>query len=368
VNALSVNNLSGRHVLLGHLSRLAEWTVGEHEYCVLFHSRNRDMCRDLGPNVDWQQCPDYTAHWAGRGAWEAARLGRVAREVGADLLFTPSGTVTPGLSIPQVSLAQNPWALVDGLERSGTDVAKALLQRRSYRAAVRDAAMMIYNSEFMRQAYRENAGRQERASAVVYQAVDEATRAAAERMRAEVERKPLQVLSVSAWAPHKGAETLVEALAILRNEHKVSASLVLAGGWPDLRYRRRIEDLVERRVLHECVHLRGHVSRDELHRLYAESRVFSLMSRCESFGIPAVEAQAFGTPVVSSNCCGIPEVCGGGGVYPEPGDEKGVAAGLERFLQDEDLWAEYSAKARANASRYRWEVCSQGMLEMFNHV
>ncbi|GAG17383.1 unnamed protein product, partial [marine sediment metagenome] len=51
VNALSATNLSGRRVLLGHVSRLARWTAGRHEYCVLYHRANRDIRRDLGPNV-----------------------------------------------------------------------------------------------------------------------------------------------------------------------------------------------------------------------------------------------------------------------------------------------------------------------------
>jgi len=35
-----------------------------------------------------------------------------------------------------------------------------------------------------------------------------------------------------------------------------------------------------------------------------------MMSICESFGIPAIEAMSFGTPVIVSDCCSMPEVCG----------------------------------------------------------
>jgi glycosyltransferase involved in cell wall biosynthesis len=365
VNALSVNNLSGRHVLLGHLSQLAKWTNGQHDYLVLYHRLNRDLYRDLGPNVAWLQCPGYTTHWAGRAAWEVSSLSRLAQRYRVDFMFPPSGTVVPGLELPQVSFAQNPWALVEGLKRSATEHLKAALQRRNYSAAVEKADMMVYNSEYMRDLYRSNAGRDEQSSAVVYQAIDDETHALAAGLRTKVTRQPLQVLSVSAMAPHKGAETLVEAISMVRKNHGIPARLVLVGAWPDARYKKEIEKLITRFELEEHVDIRGHVDRNDLHRLYAESQVFSLMSRCESFGIPAVEAQVFGTPVVSSKCCAIPEICGDGGIFPDPDDVEGVADALRTMLTDDKAWLGYSEAARENSRRFRWETCSRGMLRIF---
>jgi glycosyltransferase involved in cell wall biosynthesis len=228
--------------------------------------------------------------------------------------------------------------------------------------------MMIYNSEFMQGAYQGNAGVLEKASAVAYQAVDDETHAVSDRLRRDVKRKEFQILSVSAMAPHKDAGTLIKALGILRRGHDVPATLVIAGSWPDGRYRSQIEALIKRLGLTDCVDIRGHVSREELNRLYAESRVFSLMSRCESFGIPAVEAQVFGMPVVSTNCCAIPEVCGAGGLYPEAGDAETTAQMLRDLLTDRESWRGLSEKARSNAARFRWDDCSRPLLQIFDVV
>ena len=158
INALSVTNLSGRHVLLGHLSRLAKWTQGQHEYVVLYHRTNRDICRDLGHNVQWVECSAYTSHWVMRSLWERIALPAKVSKLKIDILFTPAGTAVHGLRIPQIVFAQNPWCLVNGLERSGPEKIKVLLQKREYRKAMQDATMMVFNSEYMRQAYRQNAG------------------------------------------------------------------------------------------------------------------------------------------------------------------------------------------------------------------
>jgi glycosyltransferase involved in cell wall biosynthesis len=129
-----------------------------------------------------------------------------------------------------------------------------------------------------------------------------------------------------------------------------------------------IRSLVGELNLNGAVQFKGHVSQEELYRYYAESRVFCLMSTCESFGIPAVEAQAFGTPVVSSNCCAIPEVCGEGGMYLEPGDHDSVAAQIARLLTNDDSWTQLSQAAKRNAERYRWDICSWPLLKIFDVI
>ncbi len=360
VNALSVTNLSGRHVLMGHLRQLAQWTQGAHRFLILHHAANADTCEDLGPHVTWLSCPAYTRTWLPRLAWERACIPHLIKKHRMELFFTPAGIGVPGLAIPQVVFCQNPWALVD-LPRTLGQSVKAALQRHAYRQTVHYADMMVFNSHYMLKAYTQNAGREPRIARVAYQALAESTVAAA----TIVDRNPYQVVSVSAMAPHKGAEITVQAIAEVRRLTGLPVTLEMAGPWPDEAYRRRIEDLVVTLDLGDAVMLRGKVSRETLHQLYAESTVFCLMSRCESFGIPAIEAQAFGTPVVSSNCCAIPEVCGPGGLYPHPDDVSATAQALVSLLTERVTWEHYSAMARDNAARYRWEICSRPLLDMF---
>lgn len=363
VNALSVTNPSGLHVLLGHLGQVAGALEGRGRLVILGREDMEGLRAGLATRAEWEFAPASTRSWACRAVWERVNLARLARKHKACTYFTPSGIAAHGLGIPQVVFCQNPWALVPAARRR-RDFLKAWLQRRAYRRAMRVADVMVFNSSYMQQAYRENAGFEEKRGLVVHQAADEATRARI-ASQAPAPRQPGQILSVSVMAPHKNAEALVRAFHAVCTPGHPEARLLLVGSWPDSAYERKIRALVDALGLHESVHFAGFVSREQLDRFYAESQVFCLMSRCESFGIPAIEAQLYGTPVVSSNVCAIPEICGTGGLFLDPDDVSGIADALRSLLEDDREWQRLSGLARENAERFSWSRCSQPLVDLF---
>lgn len=365
VNALSVTNLSARHVLMGHLRQISAWARAEHDFTVIHHRDNADIVCDLGRNVRWHECPPATARWAPRLAWETAVLPQLCRKLGAELLWLPNGITVAGLAVPQVTLAQNPWALVPGLPMSKAERIKAAVQRSSYRTAMKRADLMLFNSEYMRGAYRKNAGFHERAGVVAYQGLSESLFDTAESTRVGARRNPGEILCVAVFAPHKRVEILVAALARLRCEHQVPATLKLVGPWPHTEYLQQVREAISSHDLVESVEITSYVDTARLHAHYASAQVFCVLSLCESFGIPAVEAQAFGTPTVSTECCAIPEVSGAGGVYVPVDDAGAAAAALARVIGDDALWRQKSEAAIANAARFHWSECSRPLLKMF---
>jgi glycosyltransferase involved in cell wall biosynthesis len=364
INALPTTNPSGRHVLVGHLERLAAWTVGTDRFTVLHHDANADLKRDLGENVTWHQCPGHTRHWLGRSAWESVSLPHLLERLGADLLVNMSGAVVPRVRVRQVTYAMNPWAMIRGAHTTARDRVKAAAQRRGYRKAIQQASGIAFLSGHMRDLYRENAGSKETTSEVVPVGLDADTRLAAARGREAGKPDGRQILTVSVMARHKGIETVVEALALVRRNHDAAARLVLAGPWPDRSYERDVRRAVSRLGLERAVTFKGFVARSELHQLYYESGVFVLMSRCESFGIPGLEAQAFGTPVVGSSGSAMPEVCGDGGFFFDADDVAGTAQAVGRLLTDRALWTEAARRATVNAARYDWDRCSRLLLRL----
>jgi glycosyltransferase involved in cell wall biosynthesis len=373
INALSATNQSGKHVLIGHLTQLIKWTADKHSYVLLYNKSNNDLHSKFGKEVEWILCPDYTKYPPCRCLWEFLVLPHLATRLKVDFLFTPSGMIIPSISIPQVSLAQNPRPFIPWLgrtvfRRSPYRFIKDFLAVRGFKIAMRKAVVMIFNSEYMRQLYRKRTGLLEKESIIACQAINDDTHLAGKNMHQTINKKPFQILCVSDMIFYKGVETIVQAVDKLKKHNKIPAKLYLVGRWRDAGYERKIRRLVAKLNLDKDIFFTGYVSRDILYKYYAESKVFCLMSWCESFGIPAIEAQAFGTPVVSSNFCAIPEICGKGGIYPEPEDVEGVTVALAKMLTDIKYWKEMSDAALDNASKYKWEICSRPLLRMFDVI
>jgi len=365
VNGLSVRSLSGEHVLLGHLRQLAGWTFGRHTFLLLHDRHQREWVRQLPANVQPFCLSRSLASWSRRIIWETFALPSLLDKFNVDMVFTTSGTVLPRCRVPQVSLAQNPWCMVRRVHKGLVQKQKAAVQRYAYRQAISRAALMIYNSGHMQQLYRTNAGGAiERASQVVYQAVDDSAHRQAACLQERIAKQPGLILCVSAMASWKGIEVLVDALALL-HRRGCRAGLRLVGPWPDKRYEAMVRRRIETQGLDDYVSITGKVTKDQLYRHYARAKVYCLMSQCESFGIPAVEAQAFGTPVVGSSVCAMPEICGPGGVFCRPDDTRQTADLLQQLLEDEDHWSDVSQLASENAARFRWKTCSRPLLGMF---
>lgn len=350
--------MSGQHVVYGFLRPLSRWMLPEHRITVLHYDGETppDDLLNLGVTAiavarNWKA-------WYMRLAWETTKLAGLIRSHAVDVMLNVSGAIVPRCPVPQVVLCQNPWCYVPQAHRGATDRFKARLQRIGYRRAFRDAAMMIYISGHLRDLYRRgNVGIVETQSRIAYVGLDDDTFETANRLQNEP-REPGTIVSVSAMASWKGAHTLIDAMVLLKHRG-VPAKLKLVGPWPDNKYEQMIRQQIATTGLSDDVEILGRVSDDELHRLYATSKLFCLMSSCESYGIPAAEAMTFGTPVISTDCCAIAEICGGAGSFGPVDDPTWTADALQTALNDSQQWQSWSTQARANASRLRWENCAQ---------
>ena len=139
VDALSVTNLSGRRVLLGHLEQIAAAHQARHQCSLLVHHGNRDLITHAIPNLRWIVCPAITRHWVGRTLWQFGFLESLLKRHRIDLVLSPTGALCPGTRLPQIVLAQNPWCFVPAYHTTPALRLKAALQRHVYRQAQRRA-------------------------------------------------------------------------------------------------------------------------------------------------------------------------------------------------------------------------------------
>lgn len=373
IHGLSCTNLSGRQVLCGHLAEMVRTFPDKHRFFLLLHRHNRDVLGLITAEFDGHlpaalhvlDAPDWTSHWMGRLVFDALHLPRLVIRHQVETVLTLSGTYLRRLPCRQFTLALNPWAFIPAAHRSVGERWKARIQRTAYARVVHHATGVGYGSGFMRDVYRREAGREEKRGAIVYPAFSRAEIAAMDEMRADPPpRERMTVVCVSLMTRHKNIEALVRAIKQVRDVHACPARLRLVGGWADDCYRHEIDALIKKLGLSSHVEITGHVSRLELLRSCASARVYCLLSRSESFGIPAVEAQWMGTPVVAARGCAAPEVCAGGGIYVDADDIDGAASALVNLLSDDALWNRYSVAASENARRFQYIYTSRVLFDL----
>jgi len=112
------------------------------------------------------------------------------------------------------------------------------------------------------------------------------------------------ILAVGRLHEVKDHAFLVRACARLR-EIGLRFECYIAG---EGRERRRLEYLIEKYELQNCVTLLGHVSRDQMSSLYDRADVVVLTSRSEGIPLVLMEAMARGRVVLAPAITGIPEL------------------------------------------------------------
>jgi glycogen(starch) synthase len=145
-----------------------------------------------------------------------------------------------------------------------------------------------------------------------------------------------KVLFVGRMERRKGVDLLLTAAEKILTDHP-EVDFILAGkDTPNTEtgktYREAFVQAHARQPgLLDRVQFAGPVSESDLYQLYADTDIFCLPSRYESFGLVLLEAMMFGKPVIGSAIGGMREIVevGGNGYLAEPDD----AASLEKCLR-----------------------------------
>ena len=88
-------------------------------------------------------------------------------------------------------------------------------------------------------------------------------------------------------------------------------------------------------------------------------------SSYEGFGLTAAEAMASGAPVIAADAGSLPEVVADAGVLVAPRDVEGLAAAIERILDDPTEAGRLRAAGLERAARFTWKRSAADHMECY---
>ncbi|RZI84845.1 MAG: glycosyltransferase family 1 protein [Rubrivivax sp.] len=182
-------------------------------------------------------------------------------------------------------------------------------------------------------------------------------------------------LQLGRIAPHKGIDTVIQALSCL--DDRIPARLLVVGGSSavtddtQLPEPERLQQLAVRCGVGHRVEFTGHCDRSDLRSYYAAADVFVTTPWYEPFGITPLEAMACGTPVIGSAVGGIPySVLDGVTGYLVPPKNPQSLARCLTMLHDNPSMAQALGRAgtRRVRSKFTWDRVTSDLLGVYQDV
>ncbi len=166
------------------------------------------------------------------------------------------------------------------------------------------------------------------------------------------------ISNISRIEPKNGVAELIDAVAIVAQEHPNVLLMLIGGGSKQEELERYVRD----KKLEKHVRFMGQVKYENVGPLVAMSDAFARTPRAEGFGIVFLEAMAAGVPVIGTRTGGIPDFIEHDvtGLLCEVRDVDSIAQALRRLVADETLRKQLVANAMKMVhERYDWDVIAE---------
>jgi glycosyltransferase involved in cell wall biosynthesis len=163
----------------------------------------------------------------------------------------------------------------------------------------------------------------------------------------EEAKKRKKILCVARYTKQKKLDSLIDALALLKEEGFDFQAILIGEGEEE----KNLKRMIENGALADRVSLLPLMSQQQLSRYYRESDVFVLPSVDEGFGLVLVEAQLCLTPVIGADSGGIPDIIESeetGLLFP-PGNAQALAGSIKRILTEKELAKKLASNAYQQA-------------------
>jgi glycosyltransferase involved in cell wall biosynthesis len=284
---------------------------------------------------------------------ELFKVGRAARDAGADLIHGPAmfGPLNP--TVPVV-ISVHDLLYFSHPELMQTKLFTGPVKWMERQGAAR-AARLITISEYSASAIRRFLGFPDDRIDVI----PLAGRTSAAAAGTDTTRRPDLFLAIGQRSPYKNFETVVRAWAAIPVEER--PRLVITGSHGDDPLIPLVRDL----GLEAWVDLKDWVSTEELETLFATATALIDSTLATGFSLPTLEAMAIGLPVILADTEVFREVGADAADYFTAGDPADLARAVVQLGADTARQQELTRRGFERAAQFSWERVAEETLESF---
>ncbi|MBC8107689.1 MAG: glycosyltransferase family 4 protein [Anaerolineae bacterium] len=326
------------------------------------HKLHEEITRESLPaNCHIMRAPSDAIGKVARMRYERGDFVAWAKSNDVTRVLQLNGMVIPTMKIPTLSHNQDPWPYRPQAYIHWKEHVTAFLKRREQKRALKLADCMGFTSNYLRDLVISRAGIQPKRAEVFYNGLAESWLERARQPLPDWNSRPMEIVTVSNVHPYKRNHLVIQALPALLKRPGLSDLLYRIVGHCEPVFREQLESLAKSLGVAKHVIVHGRLDDAQTQQYYRQAKAFVMMSVCESFGIPAIEAMTFGTPVVTSDCCAMPEVCGDAAILSPVDDVASLARNLEIALTDATRVEHMRQRGGKRVQKFRWGDTAEAM-------
>lgn len=349
------------------------------EYLLFVTRENRALFDECPANLSLEVVPGWAYSPARRIVYEFFILPKVVRRRQVDLFLAINQVFSPLLRCSVVAIVQNllyyHYREFYRVSVLGFCTWLGMEARNLYFAflngpAVRRAAHIIAVSETARReiSCREGVPLDKITTVPLAVSTEIDPRRAGELVDADQVWRQIPgpfFLMVGALEPYKNIDRAIAALAQLRQKHDMGKIYLVLLGLNARGYDRHLRRIAVQMGVADAVYFSGTVPHAVLSTWYREAQALLVLSACEAFPLPPLEAMVWGTPVIASNLSSVPEIVGEGGLLVDLSDTQQVTGAMYKVLTDSSFREELIERGYRWVRRYSWEQTAAKMTEIF---
>ncbi|MFC1926565.1 glycosyltransferase family 4 protein [Chloroflexota bacterium] len=178
-------------------------------------------------------------------------------------------------------------------------------------------------------------------------------------------KSKLRILCVSRLIQRKGVESLIKALAGLKEDFGDTFDVLIVG---EGNLEQELKQLAIKLGLAETIAFTGYVEHSELPDIYASSDIFVLPSLSEGMSNTVLEAMACGLPIITTDTGGSNELINGNGVILTSTDPDTIALALRELIGSSELRVSMSNRSRELAEKFSWSNVATEYLRIYEEM